>query len=498
VILGGLSYYYATYGLVALGVALLTTPLMRALAFRVGALDTGTGRRVHDGVVPRLGGGGIFLGVMVPLLFVIVRGARSEALHELLGILLAATIIFLLGVYDDLRGAPIWKKLSAETVAALVIWSWGIRIEVIGNPLGPALHLGWLGLPVTVLWVVVITNAINLVDGLDGLAATTGILIAAALIVFTPARDHLVILACMVLVGSLLGFLGHNFPPATIFMGDSGSLFVGFLLAALSIVASAKATAMTAVMLPILAFAHPLMEMVYAVLRRYHRGLPLGTADREHIHHKLLAMGLSKRTVLSVLTAMNLLIAGAALFVTRAQLRVGLLPLALFLLLVVAGLRLFGYVRVQTVTAEYLALFLRGRDRRRAAYLVGRVREKATEAGDLGALRDALEEMVRDAGCERARLELDLPGLVNPVFSFGPEEGAPALVAIEVPILSGAQRIGTFHIYRRASAGTLAGAADIVEGVSAAVSGFFERQRAAAPPAAPREPGRHPRRPSVA
>lgn len=472
----GLIYYYATYCLIAVAIAALTTPLLRMLAFRIGALDRGIGRRVHDGVVPRLGGGGIFLGFMAPLLFVLLRGARSAGTEQLVGIMVAGTIIFALGVRDDLRGSPIWMKLAAQTVAALVVWWWGVRIEQIANPFGEPFHLGWLSLPATVLWVVVITNAINLVDGLDGLAASTGMLIAVTLIFFSPAKDHLLILACVVLLGSLAGFLVHNFPPATIFMGDSGSLLVGFLLAALSIVASAKASAMAAAMLPILAFSHPLMDMTYAVLRRYHRGLPLGHADKEHIHHKLLEMGLSKRWALFALSGMNLFVAALAIFFVQKQRNVGILPLVLAVGLGVVGLRLFGYVTMPAITGEFLRLFVRNRRRRHLSYLLANVRRQAEQAQEIGALRDALEELAREVGCDQARLDIDLPGFVNPVFSFGGPEATEPLVGIEVPIVVGGQRIGTFRIDRRASAGAPAGADEIIDVVSGGVSGYFARR----------------------
>ena len=474
----GLIYYYATYCLVGALIAALATPLMRMLAFRIGAVDRGQGRRVHDGLVPRLGGGAIFLGLMAPLLFVMLRGARSAASGQLVAILLAATIIFAAGVIDDFHGAPVWKKLAAETAAALLIWSWGIRIEQLANPFGESLQLGWLSLPVTVLWVVVITNAINLVDGLDGLAAATGILIAVTLIVFTPSKDHLLILACMVLIGSLAGFLVHNFPPATIFMGDSGSLLVGFLLAALSIVASTKASAMAAMMLPILAFAHPLMEMVYAVARRYHRGLPLGQADKEHIHHKLLDMGLTKRTALFSLVGMNTVIATLAILMVQRQHKVGVLPLVLFVALIVAGLRLFGYIKMRGITGEFLRLFARNRRRRHQSYLLARVRSRAEQARDIGALSAALEELVKDAGCVSARLDVDLPGFASPAFIYGEQGRAELLVGIEVPVVVHDRRVGTFQIQRRAAAGAFVGADEIINVVSVAVSGFFGRQGA--------------------
>jgi len=193
----------------------------------------------------------------------------------MLGVLIASTMVFLIGLYDDFRSVRVRYKLIGEIIAAGIVYAWGVKITILTNPFGTAFVLGWLSLPVTVLWIIIITNAFNLIDGIDGLAAGTGILIAATLFFLLEGSDIHLRLTFALLAGSLAGFLVYNFPPASIFMGDSGSLFAGFLLASVSIISSHKATAMATMMIPVLAFSMPVIDMLYAVLRRYYRGIPL-------------------------------------------------------------------------------------------------------------------------------------------------------------------------------------------------------------------------------
>ena len=249
----GKFYYLFSYFSVSFVLAVLIVPLMKPLSFEVGAVDTGSWRRVHTGIIPRLGGIGIFLAFAVPLIFSLTRG-EWDAFHDsMTGILVASAIVFLVGVYDDIKGARVRHKLLAEIAASVLVYSWGVRITAISNPFGGMITLGWLALPVTVLWIIIITNAVNLIDGLDGLAAGTVILIAATLFSLTGSEFHLQ-LTFILLIGSMLGFLLYNFPPASIFMGDSGSLFLGFFLASTSIISLKKATAMATIMVPIIAF----------------------------------------------------------------------------------------------------------------------------------------------------------------------------------------------------------------------------------------------------
>jgi UDP-GlcNAc:undecaprenyl-phosphate GlcNAc-1-phosphate transferase len=468
-------YYYLSYFLVALMLSLFLTPLFRSLSYKIGALDRGEGRRAHQGIVPRMGGGGIYLAFALPLGFALTRGNWDETHLRMAAILVAATVVFAVGAYDDLRGAPIRNKLAVEVAAALIIYAWGIRIETISNPFNGALVLGWFSLPVTVLWVVVITNAFNLIDGLDGLAAGTGILIAAALFLVFPGESMLMTLTFLLLIGSLFGFLRHNFPPATIFMGDSGSLLVGFILASLSILASAKATAMATIMLPIIAFSHPLMDMIYAVLRRYHRGLPLGEADREHIHHKLLDMGLSRTKVLLTLYGVNLLILGGALLFLRGKYRVDFIFLAALVVAALVGLRLLGYVEFQAFAHLNIRNYQLGRKRRYFTYVLKRFRAGAAKSRTLDELKGYLEELAIEYGFHHVTITLKQSVKQFPLYVYRGQGEADKPIRLEFPITRGDEEIGKVTLLKEVDDDYLLCTTELSRSLIEGVSSFLGR-----------------------
>lgn len=413
----GLIYYYFSYFVVSAILSLLLVPLMRALSFKVGAVDRGMGRRAHKGIVPRLGGIGIFLAFLIPLTFSLTRGMWDEFHEKMVGILVASTVVMLIGVYDDIKGARVRNKLIAEVVAALIIYAWGISITAISNPFGGSISLGWLSLPLTVLWIIIVTNAINLIDGLDGLAAGTGIFICAAFFLLSGTDIHLQ-LTYVILAGGLLGFLRYNFPPASIFMGDSGSLFLGFFLGATSVLSSRKATAVVTLMIPIIAFSLPLMDMFYAVLRRYYRGLPLGEADREHIHHKLLDMGLSKRSVLFLLYAVNICLLLLVLLIVMQQLRIDFLIIFFLVVLSIIGLRLLGYIEFLPTVKEMLKNYEIGRKRKYYNYVIRKFRREASKSTSLDGLWSNLNDLMKEYHFSSAQVTLNIPSIQNPVYAF--------------------------------------------------------------------------------
>lgn len=409
-------YYYFSYAVVAFVLSLIFVQVMHPLSFRVGAVDKGTGRRVHKGIVPRLGGVGIFLAFLLPVVFSLMRGEWDNLHTNMVGILVASTIVFLIGVYDDVKGAKVRNKLFAEVLAALVIYAWGIRITTFGNPFGAPFVLGWLSLPFTVLWIIIITNAINLIDGLDGLAAGTSILIAVTLAV--SGQDVHFRLILMVLIGSLIGFLRYNFPPASIFMGDSGSLFLGFFLGATSIRSSNKATAMATMMVPLIAFSLPLLDMVYAVLRRYYRGLPLGEADKEHIHHKLIEKGLSRKKVLYIIYLLNIALMVFALLFVGKQIKADVFALVTLAVIATIGIRLLGYVEFIPLIKDLLRNHAIGRKRKFYNYVIRRFRRNATTGSTLNELNPHLTELMKDYNLTSAEIHLCGPETVNPVYVF--------------------------------------------------------------------------------
>ena len=230
-------------------------------------------------------------------------------------IMVPAALIFLLGVYDDLRGVGPYVKFTVQGIAATMLYAGGLRIVNIPVLFGDRALPWYVGLLFTVVWVLAITNAFNLIDGLDGLAA--GSALFSTMVVFVVALlngPNLVELMTLVLAGAILGFLRFNFNPATIFLGDSGSLFIGFLLSALALSGAQKAPTIVAVAIPIVSFGLPILETVLSVIRRLISGRPIFTADREHIHHKLLQHGMTHRQVVILLYGVSAVFAMLSLF----------------------------------------------------------------------------------------------------------------------------------------------------------------------------------------
>lgn len=293
---------------VSLLLALFTTPLVRRKAIHWGAVDLPGGRRIHQRPTPRLGGIAIFLScllalLLVPLFHNMVSDIFRHNLPVIIAILVPATTIFLLGVYDDLRGVSATTKMAGQALAAAMIWLLGFRIEVLSIPFGGVWELTpALGFAFTVFWIVGLTNAFNLIDGIDGLAAGASIFALLSILIFSIAQGNPEIsLIAVVLVGSSLGFLRYNFNPATIFLGDSGSLFLGFMAAVLSLVGSQKGSTIVAIAIPLVSFGLPVMETGLSMARRFLNGTPLFGSDRGHIHHMLLRRGFNQRQVVILL-----------------------------------------------------------------------------------------------------------------------------------------------------------------------------------------------------
>lgn len=290
-----MTAYLYTF-LCALTIALVATPLMRVLAMKINAVDHPDARKVHSQPIPYLGGLAIYLAFVISALsaYGLFLGIQNHP--SLYALLMACLIIVALGLYDDLRGSSARIKFFSQTVAALVVIHAGIRIEVINIPLFDHIELGIWAWPVTCLWLVGLCNAVNLIDGLDGLAA--GVCMFAVLSIFASSirwGGSEVSLLCSALVGSLLGFLRYNFHPARIFMGDTGALLLGFLLGVMSILSASKSTSGVAILIPITAMGIPILDTIAAISRRLRKHRRIFLADREHLHHRLLHIGLSHR-----------------------------------------------------------------------------------------------------------------------------------------------------------------------------------------------------------
>ncbi|MFA6431241.1 MAG: MraY family glycosyltransferase [Candidatus Margulisiibacteriota bacterium] len=298
--------------LVALFVTILLTPMVRSFALKHNIVDIPDKRKIHHGVVARGGGVAIFIGFMLAILVgILLIGPSSKELNirAIFGILLGGTIVHIVGLIDDMHSLRSGIKLIWQIIAALVVIYFGVEINFISNPLNGLYMLGFIGVPLTLLWIVGMTNAINLIDGLDGLAAGVTA-IAAGTLFFVALRTHQYggALLMLALSGSALGFLRYNFFPASVFLGDSGSYFLGFILAAASIVGVFKTTLVVALIIPILILGVPIFDTLFAILRRLKDKKNPFLPDNKHIHHLLLRAGLNQReAVMSIYIACFLL-----------------------------------------------------------------------------------------------------------------------------------------------------------------------------------------------
>lgn len=286
---------------VSLLVAYVMTPPVKRFAEKVGAIDVPKdNRRVHDHPIPRMGGLAIFIGFMLSLIFFVPMSTKVT------GLLVGSVIIAVMGGVDDIVSLNPWVKLAGQIVAALVAIRCGLVFDVISNPNIFAeetyIEIGWLSIPLTMLWIVGCTNAVNLIDGLDGLAVgVSAISSLTMLIVSLFVSEPVVSIILAALTGACLGFMPYNLNPAKIFMGDVGSQLLGFVLSTASIMGLFKLHAIITFFVPLLALALPLADTIFAFFRRILHGQSPFKADKGHFHHRLLAMGLNQKQVVAVL-----------------------------------------------------------------------------------------------------------------------------------------------------------------------------------------------------
>jgi len=332
-----------------------TTPLIRRIALRFGLVDhPHPERKIHTSAIPRVGGLVILFAVLIPLasFYLYPEGLAIQAVREapglFAGLFLASGLVCVLGLIDDLRGMNAWVKLTGQVAIAMLMYFLEFRVTLLSNPFGSVIHLTWLSLPLTVLWYVVVMNAINLIDGLDGLASGLSLIISLVLFILALVTANGVLgVTTIILAGALIGFLLFNFNPARIFLGDSGSNLVGFLLATFSIMAHVKGQAAVALFLPVVALGVPFLDMMLSVLRRMASNQPLFTGDRKHIHHILLQRGFTQRTAALFLYAMGVGFAAiAVLMMFTTSTWINALLFVVLLLTVVLIMRFLGYHRM--------------------------------------------------------------------------------------------------------------------------------------------------------
>ncbi len=297
--------HYIQPFLLALAVSYSLTPVVRRLAIRLGALDQPVSRSTHTEPKPFLGGLAIYVSFFAAVAYAVLGSGQftGGTRGDLWGVFLGGTLILLLGVVDDLIALHAGVKLAGQVVAAVVLVFFGLRIDWLTNPFGQLFLLpGWVGSALTVVWVVAVTNVVNLADGLDGLAAGIST-IASVTLLMVAMQQHQAgtVLLTASLAGATLGFLPYNFNPAKIFMGDAGAMFLGFTLAAISVQGTLKSAATVALVVPILALGLPIADTFFAIVRRTANGRPIHEADRGHLHHRLMQLGLSHRDTVVVM-----------------------------------------------------------------------------------------------------------------------------------------------------------------------------------------------------
>ncbi len=309
---------FAAFGLAFL-LSLAFSPAAIRLAPKIGAMDIPKdARRMHTKAMPRFGGMAIFIGTTVTL---IVFASQNE---RILPVIIGGALIYALGVIDDLKNLPAKVKFGVQLLVAVLMYAMGLRIQFITDYFGEGvLHFGTaVCFIVTVLWIVGITNTINLIDGLDGLAAGTAAIssLAIAYVAYIHGDQYgmmIVCLAMLALAGSCIGFLPFNFYPAKIFMGDGGSLFLGFMIATLSVVGPLKRSTIIAVVVPVLVLGIPIFDTFFAILRRVVNRRPIMEADKGHLHHRLMALGYGQRRAVLMLYGISAIMGMAAVLVSR-------------------------------------------------------------------------------------------------------------------------------------------------------------------------------------
>ena len=296
----------------------ISTPIIESFAYKVGAIDVPKdARRVHTHPIPRLGGLAIFIAFILSVVLF------ADVNKQIQGVLFGAVIIVILGAIDDIVALPAWFKLIFQIVAAVIPVLSGVLVTIVTNfnPFSdvPFLQLGWLSYPVTILWIVLITNSVNLIDGLDGLAV--GVSAIGSLTMFVIAlvmgqNNIAVILAA--LVGACIGFMPYNLNPAKIFMGDTGALLLGYILATVSVMGFFKFYAIISFAVPLLALGFPIFDTIFSIIRRLLKKQNPMTADRGHFHHRLIDMGLSQKQAVAILYSISAILGLAAVVITTS------------------------------------------------------------------------------------------------------------------------------------------------------------------------------------
>jgi UDP-GlcNAc:undecaprenyl-phosphate GlcNAc-1-phosphate transferase len=341
--------------LLSLLLSLLLTPIVIVVAVKLALYDRTGSRKVHSGRIARVGGTAIFISMV---LSVITAYFMSNSIGEsfrntgtkIFSMLLAGTFIFIVGLTDDIRPLKTWIKFLAQILAAVFVCAFGIRIQVIRVPELFDIHFGLLSWPFTIVWIVGVTNAVNFIDGLDGLAAGISAIACATIAALSLYFAQPVLCVMMLaLAGSLTGFLFFNFNPARIFMGDCGSLFLGFIIASATVMSTAKSQALVGFALPLLALGIPIFDTLFIMVNRFGQKKAVFMPDTEHFHHRLLRLGLKQRQVAVLAYMITLLATGAGVFLMAARSVKSIIMFVSILVLIILIFHVIGAVSVKQI-----------------------------------------------------------------------------------------------------------------------------------------------------
>jgi UDP-GlcNAc:undecaprenyl-phosphate/decaprenyl-phosphate GlcNAc-1-phosphate transferase len=318
--------------------AVLLTPIVKKLAFKIGATDKPDPRKVHQKIMPRLGGLAIYISTLIG--FAVLQPESPY----LIPILIGSFIIIATGVADDMLQLSPKIKLLGQVLAAAVVIYGGVEVQFINLPFDTRLDLGILGIPLTMLWIIGITNAINLIDGLDGLAAGVSsiVLMTISVMAIINGNEFVFAMGC-ILLGSTLGFLIFNFHPAKIFMGDTGALFLGFMISVTSLLGFKNITLFSLVV-PVIMLGVPISDTFFAIIRRLVNKKPLSAPDKSHLHHCLLRLGFSHQKTVLVIYAMSAIFGAAAMLFSMTTLWGSVFIITILLLLIELTVEVIGLV----------------------------------------------------------------------------------------------------------------------------------------------------------
>jgi UDP-GlcNAc:undecaprenyl-phosphate GlcNAc-1-phosphate transferase len=329
----------------ALVMSFAATPVVKSFAKRVGAMDVPTDdRRMHDHPIPRQGGLAIFLGFILSVVFF------ADVTRQIQGVLLGSVVVVVVGAIDDILDLKPWVKFIAQTLAALVAVYHGVVIDVLSNPIVVSsvdyINLGWAAAPLTVIWIVAITNAVNWIDGLDGLSVgVSGIASVTMLVIALIVANGNTAIIMAALAGACIGFMPYNINPAKIFAGDTGALLLGYVLSTMSIIGLFKFYAIVSFAVPFLILALPIFDVVFNTVRRVIQGRKPWTSDRGHVHHRLIDMGLTQKQAVAILYCISTVLGLAAVVLTASGVVRALIFLLTFAVAAVIGVFIFKTTR---------------------------------------------------------------------------------------------------------------------------------------------------------